>query len=136
LQESGLIEIAITTRIKADTFGKNQDSPIWGKIKSFPCLTMPTIGRWDISYWDEDVYADKLDTDLQNLIQSCIGNNIKQLCDIDHLIGHIKDKRDVFVTNDKDHFIKRRDCLQKKCGVKIMTPEECIEYFFQNGLTN
>ncbi|MGA2774551.1 MAG: hypothetical protein ABSE81_00580 [Candidatus Omnitrophota bacterium] len=32
-QNEGKIELAITTRVQADTFGKREDSPIWQKNK-------------------------------------------------------------------------------------------------------
>jgi len=126
-QDAGKIEIAVTTRVKADTFGRRKDSPIWQKLQNFPCVIIPTVGRWGVSYWREDMYAGEEDKNIQKTIQSCIGNNPKRLNDVDHLIGHIKAKRDIFVTNDGD-FIKHRDCLSQRCKTKIMTPQECVEY--------
>ncbi|MFA5271022.1 MAG: hypothetical protein WC412_01615 [Candidatus Omnitrophota bacterium] len=128
-QNEGKIEIGITTRVQADTFGKRQDSPIWQQIKSFHCVTVGSVGRWDVSYWDSgDVFGGEEESKLQELIQSCIGKNAKKINDVDHLIGHIINKRDIFVTNDEDDFIKHRDCLQQKCNVRILTLKECIEF--------
>jgi hypothetical protein len=133
-QEASSIEIAITTRVTADTFGHKNNSDIWEKIQTFPCITIPTIGRFNVSYWDEDFFAGGEDVKLQNLIQECIGNNIKKLEDVDHLIGHIKSKRDIFVTSDRGDFIKNRECLQEKCSVRIFTPKECVEYLKTNHI--
>ena len=128
LQNMGRVEIAITTRVKADTYGVRQDSPIWQKIQGFPCITIPALGRYGVSYYDEDFYASEEDVELNDLIFSCIGKNIKNVKDVDHLIGHIRSSRDIFVTSDSDDFIKHRKCLEEKCAVKILTPEECLEH--------
>ena len=127
-QKEGRIEIAITTRVKVDTYGKNQNSLIWKKIQNFPCITVPTYGRYDCSDFDQDYFADEAANERQTLIQSCIGSTIKKLIDVDHLLGHIINKRDIFVTSDKDDFIKHRDCLQSKFNIKILTPKECIDF--------
>jgi len=127
-QSSGKVEIAITTRVKADTYGKREDSPIWEKIKNFPAVSIPCLGRYDVSCYDEDVFAGEEDERLNNLILSCVGGNIKNIRDVDHLIAHIKNQRDIFVTNDRDDFIKHRENLKKACGVRIFTPQECLEY--------
>ena len=127
LQKDDKVELAIITRTKADTFGKDPNSSIWRKIKDFPCKIISTLGSWDVSYWDEDQFADENDEKLQKKIQTCIGRSQKKLNDVDILIGHIKHKRDIFVTND-GHFIKHRNCLSQQCKVKIMTPQECVEY--------
>ena len=84
------------------------------------------------SYWDKDDWAGADDMELQKAIQSCVGDNPQKLRDVDHLIGHIKAKRDIFITSDKGDFINHRNCLRDKCGVIILTPLECVTYL-SNG---
>ena len=43
-----------------------------------------------------------------------------------HLVTHYKHERDIFVTEDKD-FIEKREELQRRYGVIIATPEECVK---------
>jgi hypothetical protein len=120
LQLQQEFKLTLSVKEKIALFGR--------KIKSFPCITIGSIGRHDVSYYDSgDVYAGD-DDNLQDLIQSCIGNDVKRIIDVDHLIAHIINKRDIFVTSDTDDFIKHRDCLEQKCSIKIMTPEECINF--------
>ena len=127
-QDEGKVEIAMTTRVRADTIGKRANSSIWIKIKNFPCISIPTVGRWDISYWDEDFFGGEKESDLNDLIFFCIGKKIRNVRDVDHLIGHINGKRDIFVTRDESEFINNRVCLEGKCNVSIMTPEECVKH--------
>ena len=44
--------------------------------------------------------------------------------DIDHLTGHVVDKRDIFVTDDKG-ILRKRDPL-KGLGIVVMNPAQCV----------
>lgn len=53
-----------------------------------------------------------------------------QLRDAMILAAHVREKRDIFVTNDKKGFIDngRRETIKKDFGTKILTQSEFIEY--------
>jgi hypothetical protein len=53
----------------------------------------------------------------------------KKIADVDHLLAHIIEKRDYFVTSDEKDFIKngKREKLKSEFGVEIMTPEDFVK---------
>jgi len=129
LQQKGQIEIAITTRVMADTYDKwkgEGESPIWMKIQSLPILEkIGTAFRLDISRLDSgDYLVSDEDVILLDSLQSIMKD--AQIEDIDHLFGHMKAKRDVFVTSDK-HFLDHKELLSKKYNIEVLQPEETIE---------
>ena len=135
---SNKVDIAITTRVEADLENDKDDrrrSEMMRKIKVFPIVG--TIARWGISKWDKgDVYVGpdtaKLSDDLQKIIfpggvneNSSTYSNKRN--DIDHLVGHIINKRDIFVTDDRD-ILKKKEILKVSPGIMIMSPQECLDY--------
>ncbi|HJH27706.1 MAG TPA: hypothetical protein C5S37_13310 [Methanophagales archaeon] len=53
----------------------------------------------------------------------------RKIADVDHLLAHIIEKRDYFVTSDEKDFIKngKREKLKSEFGVEIMTPEDFVK---------
>jgi predicted nucleic acid-binding protein len=129
------VEIAITTRVKADTYGVDKNSKIWREIKHWieenkvKVLRSPL--RLGFSYLGNDRLADDIDLCLEKELRKIIGDNIKNLKDVDHLLVHIKDKRDIFVTSDKD-FLNKREIIKNKFKTNILKPEECISFLRQH----
>jgi hypothetical protein len=135
---SGKADIAITTRVEADLENDQNDerrNETMRKLSMFQVVG--TMGRWGVSKWNKgDVYAgedtNKLFDEIQKIIfpgglnekSSTYGNKKN---DIDHLVGHIINKRDIFVTDDGD-IIKKQQILKKSPGLIIMRPKECLEY--------
>jgi hypothetical protein len=128
-QEQGYIDIAITTRVMTDTNDKwkgNGKSPIWAKIQLFPILeiigtafriNISRLGSKDYVVSDEDV---KLLDDLQKTLANA------QIEDIDHLFGHLKAKRDIFVTSD-GHFLDYKEKLMREFGIIVLNPFDAID---------
>jgi len=128
--EEGTVDIVKTTRVMNDTHfrakKKGRESKIWNQIQSFPARTIGTVGRWNHSVWNGgDVYGGDEHTDLEQKIKNCTPS--AGIEDIDHLIGHIINKRDIFITNDK-HFLEKKEELNNVIGVQIMSPKEFIEF--------
>jgi hypothetical protein len=128
-QEQGYIDIAMTTRVMTDTNDKWKDkgiSPIWAKIQAFPMLeTIGTAFRLDISRLDSgDYLVSDEDAKILNDLQITLAN--AQIEDIDHLFGHIKAKRDIFVTSDA-HFLDHKESLIRKFGVTVLNPSDTIQ---------
>ena len=135
---SGKVDIAITTRVEADLENdKNNErrNEMMSKLNMFPVVG--TIGRWGVSKWDKgDVFTEDNTTNLFDEIQKIIfpgGLNsksntcINKTNDIDHLVGHMINKRDIFITDDKD-ILKKQNVLKTSPGLIVMSPKECLEY--------
>jgi hypothetical protein len=126
LQEMGVVEIAMTTRVMADTFDKVEGvSSIWKSIQSFPSLeVVGTVFRLDVSRLDSGDYLAS-DTDVSTL-ERLRGILIDaQLEDVDHLFGHLKAKRDIFVTSDH-HFLDHQERLKKEFNVLVFNPKDAL----------
>jgi hypothetical protein len=133
----GDINIAITTRVESDFEGDKdaeRQADMVRKIRMFPVIG--TVARFGTSTWGSgDFYAGeehgKLEAELKALIFP--GLNEKEahyknkVMDIDHLMGHISNQRDVFVTDDKE-ILRRADKLKASLGVIVMSPTQCLEY--------
>jgi hypothetical protein len=133
----GDVNIAITTRVEKDFDGdKNEDrkKEMVRKIRMFPVIG--TIVRLDISKLDSGDFLagendEKLENELKALLFSTLDKEdtryLNKINDIDHLIGHIKNKRDIFVTDDKD-ILRRVDKLKDSFNIVVMNPSQCLEY--------
>ena len=133
----GRAQISITTRVEAD-ISRDKDvgrrAEMLRQLQMFPVVG--TVGRWDVSTWGGgDVWADdatdRLEKDLENLLfpglsvaDKRYGNKVN---DIDHLIGHLINRRDIFVTDDRD-ILRRADALKNSPGIVVMTPGDCLAY--------
>jgi len=116
LQAQGRIEIAMTTRVMADTHNKwkgRGTSPIWTKIQSFPILeTVGSAFRLDMSRLDsEDYLTSDADAKMIDRLREIMID--AQVEDVDHLFGHIMAKRDIFVTSDS-HFQNHQEELKNE----------------------
>ncbi len=49
-----------------------------------------------------------------------------RLADIDHLLGHHLNSRDIFITNEKGILAKRKQ-LKDKFGIQVMSPAQFLE---------
>jgi len=55
---------------------------------------------------------------------------LNKICDIDHLVGHLFNKRDIFITRDKNFLKKtKKQLLKKEFNVLVETPEEFLNRF-------
>jgi len=138
LGEEGHIDIAVTTRVVAD---KDQDTNKIRKHKhledfsKFPCIG--TGGRYDFSRYDSgDFYVGneyvKKENELIKIIFGEIKGNAKkvhrEMCDVDHLMGHIYSQRDIFLTYDNE-ILKKKDLLEKEFNLTVQEPEEFLKNF-------
>lgn len=130
-------EIAITTRVEADLENDRNDTrrtELLGRIKMFPVIG--TVARWDVSKWDAgDVWGGEDTTRLSDEVQKILfsgglnpeasnfGNKVN---DIDHLVGHKINERDVFVTDDKG-ILRKANVLKVSPGIVVMNPKQCVE---------
>jgi len=124
----GEIDLAMTTRVMADTLDKSKGpgiSRIWQQIQSFPQLnTIGTDFRLDTSRLNSgDYLVSTRDVEIIDKIASLMPG--AQTEDIDHLFGHINAGRDIFISSD-NHFLNNKKKLYKEFGVVILNPEDSI----------
>lgn len=128
-------EIAVTTRLETDLEqDKNEERRrgLIAKLNMFPVI--PSIGRWGLSKWDEDVFAREASNRLSAEIQQILSPGLtsespryrNKINDVDHLMGHALDKRDIFVTDDKG-VLRKRDQL-RGLGIIVMSPAQCVAH--------
>lgn len=135
---SGAAEIAVTTRVEAD-LSNDRDEPrrteMMRRALMFPVVG--TVFRWGHSRWGEgDLWSGtdgaRLAEDLQKLLfpggldpaAPAYGNKVN---DVDHLIGHLINGRDVFVTADRG-ILKKAEALRASPGIVVMSPTECLAF--------
>ncbi|MDO8590730.1 MAG: hypothetical protein Q7R65_01990 [bacterium] len=124
---SGKANIAITTRVESDLENdqnNNRRSEMMSNIKIFPVIGTINDGK-STEYFNElqkIIFPGGLNTGSQSYI------NKKN--DIDHLVGHIINKRDIFVTDDGG-ILKKKEALKTSPGLIVMSPKDCLDYLVQ-----
>jgi len=134
---SGRVDVAITTRVETDLENDSDDerrNDMMQKVKLFPVIG--SVIRLGVSqFGSEDVFggsgSERMFDELQKIIfpgldksSRTYGNKIN---DIDHLVGHFINNRDIFVTDDKG-ILKKRKVLEVSPGITVMSPEDCKSY--------
>ncbi len=138
----GDANIAITTRVESD-FSDDSDADrkreMVRRLSIFPVIG--TVLRLDTStFGSGDVLAggeqEKLEKELIGVIfpglkkeDSHYKNKIN---DIDHLIGHIINKRDIFTTDDQQ-ILKKSETLKASFGLAVKNPQQTLEYLNLQG---
>lgn len=131
----GKVMIAVTTRLESDLEQDKNEArrrALIAMLNMFPVI--PSIGRWDVSKWDEDRWAtdesERLNKEIKNILspglQPGAATFTNRINDIDHLTGHVLDKRDIFVTDDKG-ILRKREPL-KGLGIFVMNPAQCVAH--------
>lgn len=134
---SNKADIAITTRVEADLSNdRNEErkSDMLKKIQMLPIVG--TLGRIGTTKWDNgDIYIDenvqKIWSEIQKIVFPGLSDKdnhfINKRNDLDHLVGHIINKRDIFVTDDSG-ILKKNESLRSSPGIIVMSPFDCIKY--------
>lgn len=132
----GDVNIVITTRVEADMADKDgeRNSELIKRVAMFPTIGTPF--RIGTSRLDSGDYVigdpdDKLEKELTQIIFPGLTDSDpryqNKIYDIDHLVGHISNKRDIFVTDDKG-ILKKAEALKVSPGVVVMNPKTCLDY--------
>jgi len=140
LAEKGLIDLAITTR----TISDKKHDPIFTRkqkhIKEFSKYKIiGTVFRIDSSSLNsgdfiiDNTEKKQIDRISEILLGKTRKNNTRFhniICDIDHLIGHFFNKRDIFITSDKNFLKKsKRLRLKEEFNIVIENPKEFLKRF-------
>jgi len=141
MHKVGNIDIKCTTRVDFDqrNYEDSNKKDELGKL----CNQFGIIGtvlRWDFSkLGDGDFFSGEEENILEERLKTIMFPNVDfsilneknqgRLADIDHLLGHILEKRDYFITSNTKDFIDKgkREKLRSLFGIVILTPEEFIK---------
>jgi hypothetical protein len=134
---SGKVSIAATTRVEEDISNdknKERRAEMLRFLELLPIVG--TIGRFDTSKWGQgDVFSDdrleRLHGEVKQIVFPGLTESDRRyrnkINDVDHIVGHMLNRRDIFVTDDND-ILRRRDQLKIGPGIVVMTPDECLKY--------
>jgi hypothetical protein len=132
---SGKVEIAITTRVEDDLL-RDKDSDRLANMLSLLSI-MPVIGsdfRPDTSKLSDAALLagpDSISSEIQRILFPGLTetdsrfNNKRN--DIDHIVGHYRGRRDIFVTDDRGIW-RRADELESTFGIIVKKPGDCLRY--------
>jgi hypothetical protein len=138
LAEQGLIDIAVTTRVLADTDQDEDERRKAKHLKEFDHY--PKVGalmRWDFSRLDSgDFLAGEEHLQVSQQIEKVLFGKIRaddkrahnKRADVDHLGSHYFAKRDVFITQD-DRMWRKRNVLREQLGIVVEKPMEFLSRF-------
>jgi len=140
LGEHGIIDLAVTTRFQADQssdMDKGRVTRMTVRLEELPVETVGSLVRLSVSeLGGGDVLADEkmaaLERELSNVLfpsgihrASATGPN--KTNDVDHLLGHYLNRRDVFITDDKG-ILKKAETLRNTFGITVMNPSELVGF--------
>ncbi|HEU5377954.1 MAG TPA: hypothetical protein VFV38_21235 [Ktedonobacteraceae bacterium] len=79
------------------------------------------VGVWGKSKWgDGSVYASE--DNIYAQVLRVVGINNYQ--DARHLEAHYRSGNDIFITEDVDDILSKKDTLFKRFGIRVMSPED------------
>lgn len=130
----GNLNIAITTRVDYD-ISKDKDEKrrkqFQEQINLFPIIgTGARFGVTKYGYGDffvGDKYKqinDKLKKIIYPNLDKKDRRYTNKISDIDHIAGHIKAQRDIFVTDDVP-LLKKSKLIEAEFGIRVLSPKEC-----------
>lgn len=137
LSSNGHLDLAITTRIRADI----PHPPLSARIESLPALDIGEIGtafRLGVSRLGgaDTLVGGELWGRFNKLMneERPTGKKAPDWRDQDHLFGHFKSSRDVFLTWDRG-ILNMAGSLKDKLGLVVKTPEEFLNSNLQSVQT-
>jgi len=136
LGRSGRVDIALTTRVESDLEQDTNPERKAGMLRHLRMMpVVGTVARWDTSRWDSgDMWAseedERLATELQHLLSPGLSTEDKRysnkINDVDHLVGHFKNGRDIFITDD-DGILRKLEVLRTSFGIVVMRPAYALQ---------
>lgn len=134
--------IAITTRVESECGGdkdKERSKEMIRKIQMLPVIG--TVARYGTSKWDSgDVWGGEEHKNIADELTKIIFPTLNKedthyknkINDIDHLVGHIINRRDIFITDDRQ-ILKKAKTLKDSLNLVVMSPKEALEYLDSKG---
>ncbi len=133
LQKAGQVSIAVTTRTDADV-PDGEVRRLLDKLEEMgkPIGTAARIGVSRIGMGDmivDEAYQEQEQALMKLLFPNSDPQSPKhknRLADIDHLLGHRLNSRDIFITNEKG-ILDRRKQLKDEFGIQVMSPVQFLD---------
>lgn len=133
---SGEVNIAVTTRLEADLRNDSNHVRRASMVKSaqmFPVIG--TLARFDVSVFDGGdmlggAETGRLESELQTMLfPGGLDRNsptfTNKINDVDHLVGHLINGRDVFVTDDRG-ILRKKEALRASPGITVLSPHDAL----------
>lgn len=130
--ELGVCEVRVVSRVSADI----PDDPLRSKFE-WSSLghreRIPSIGQFGLSRWDEDFWASEEDSSQFDALLGCVFPHAKKtdknwmhhIKDVGHLLGHLRSKRDIFVTNEKRMTGKAEE-LERRFSLEVRSATDTL----------
>lgn len=132
---SGVIELLATTRVEVDLQQDKNEARRAELLRHLAMLPIVgTVARWDVSRWDSgDFFSDDRSERLADEVQKVLAPGLttadkrfsNKVNDIDHLVGHAWNGRDIFVTDDGG-ILRCADELSEAVGIRVLRPAACL----------
>ena len=136
LARAGQITLAITSGFEVDqrTASEERRRANLAYLSERPVAAIPGPFRFDVSTFNgpdvviEDDVA-RLDEVIKKIVLSgsttAVGAG-RKIKDVHHLTAHRMAQHDIFVTDDVDDLVKKRERLLSEAGIVIRTPQEAV----------
>ena len=140
LCEDGIIDLAVTTRFQSDQSNDNDKDRairIANKLSELPVGTISSSFRLDVSVLNGSdmlgsVEIIAISNELTKILfpsginrSSATASN--KINDVDHLIGHFINNRDIFITDDKG-ILRKAETIRNLLGITTMNPSELVNF--------
>jgi hypothetical protein len=132
----GKVQIAVTTRVAAD-LGNDRDDERRTRIlhfaRMFPVVgTLTRLGVSSLGSGDvlSGTDSNRLEEEIKSLLYPG-GLRINdhrysnKINDVDHLVGHFINRRDIFVTDDQG-ILRKAAALRTSPGIEVMSPSQAL----------
>ena len=132
LDDKGVCEIRVVSRFTEDV----PRGDLRRRLEELSICQRPRIGtiaQWNISQWDADFWATEEESKIYDEVFELIFPGMNHTsrkrknsaADIGHLLGHMRAKRDIFVTRD-GAILRRANELLLRFGIAVMTSADAL----------
>lgn len=133
----GAMNLCVTTAVQRDLDRDRDDerrTDLLRKLDIFPVIG--GLFRLDASrLGGKDTLASEDEVELETRLKTALFPGLtntdkrfgKKIADVDHLLAHKLRGRDVFVTDDKEDILRRRDVLRDEFDIVVMMPTEALD---------
>lgn len=134
---SGQLTIAVTTRVEEDMLGDPDSERLGQMMRTLEALpVIGSIGPLEVKAWASGGPpagdpTDRLRKEIKGIVFPGLqpgGNRYQnKMNDVDHLVGHMLNRRDIFVTDD-GAILAHSEGLKSSPGIVVMSPGQCVRY--------
>jgi hypothetical protein len=137
------VSLAITTRVERDVANDRDEgrrAEMLERLAMFPVIG--SVLRAGLSSIGTDFAAGSstqaVEAEVRGILAPGISASSKRvgnaINDVDHVVGHVMNERDVFVTDDRG-ILRNAEALKRSVGAVVMSPQECVDYLARRQTT-